>query len=227
MEMRASEALENWAGYLGVNVAGPWKAELWAAGILGLLLLAYLMSLAVQKIGTTLVTLKALALPPMLARRLSNWVKSLNYSDQEFLNADGAGEPWIQVRKEAIDRLAVLLQTQCAKSIAWGDNIRSSSFSDLRFTDAHRVPFPFLRMMREKFNLCSVVTESNGPKLRDLDGNWTLDVSGSYGLNVAGFDRYKAWMQKGLESVKDLGPVLGFSIRWLQRILRCLNLFQN
>jgi hypothetical protein len=70
----------------------------------------------------------------MLARRLSNGVKSLNYSDQEFLNADGAGEPWIQVRKEAIDRLAVLFQTQCAKSIAWGDNIRSS-FSDLRFTD--------------------------------------------------------------------------------------------
>jgi glutamate-1-semialdehyde 2,1-aminomutase len=64
-------------------------------------------------------------------------------------------------------------------------------------------------MMREKFNLCSVVTESNGPKLRDLDGNWNLDVSGSYGLNVAGFDRYKEWMQKGLESVKELGPVLG------------------
>jgi glutamate-1-semialdehyde 2,1-aminomutase len=45
--------------------------------------------------------------------------------------------------------------------------------------------------------------------LRDLDGNWTLDVSGSYGLNVAGFDQYKEWMQKGWERVKDLGPVLG------------------
>ena len=47
------------------------------------------------------------------------------------------------------------------------------------------------------------------PKLRDLDGNWNLDVSGSYGLNVAGFDRYKEWMQKGLERVQDFGPVLG------------------
>lgn len=64
-------------------------------------------------------------------------------------------------------------------------------------------------MMREKFSLCSVVTASNGPKLSDLDGNWSLDVSGSYGLNVAGFDRYKEWMEKGLEKVKDLGPVLG------------------
>jgi glutamate-1-semialdehyde 2,1-aminomutase len=71
------------------------------------------------------------------------------------------------------------------------------------------VPFPFMRVMREKFNLCLVVTASDGPKLRDLDGRWSLDVSGSYGLNVAGFEHYKAWIQKGWERVKDLGPVLG------------------
>ena len=63
--------------------------------------------------------------------------------------------------------------------------------------------------MREKFNLCSVVTASDGPKLRDLDEHWTLDVSGSYGVNVAGFERYKEWIQKGWERVKELGPVLG------------------
>jgi glutamate-1-semialdehyde 2,1-aminomutase len=34
-------------------------------------------------------------------------------------------------------------------------------------------------------------------------------VSGSYGLNVAGFERYKEWIQDGWERVKDLGPVLG------------------
>ena len=118
------------------------------------------------------------------------------------------GRRWVQVRKDAIDRLSGFFQAQCAKSIAWGNDIRDS-FSDLRFTDANRVPFPFIRLMREKFSLCSVVTESKGPKLRDLDGNWSLDVSGSYGLNVAGFDQYKEWMQKGLEKVKDLGPVLG------------------
>jgi glutamate-1-semialdehyde 2,1-aminomutase len=139
---------------------------------------------------------------------MSKWVKSRDYSDEEFLQADGVGERWVKLRKQAIDRLAEYFQAQCAKSIAWGNEIRES-FSDLRFTDANRVPFPFMRVMREKFNLCSVVTASNGPKLRDLDGRWTLDVSGSYGLNVAGFDRYKEWMQKGWERVKELGPVLG------------------
>jgi glutamate-1-semialdehyde 2,1-aminomutase len=34
-------------------------------------------------------------------------------------------------------------------------------------------------------------------------------VSGSYGLNVAGFDRYKDWAEKGWNRVKDLGSVLG------------------
>jgi glutamate-1-semialdehyde 2,1-aminomutase len=71
------------------------------------------------------------------------------------------------------------------------------------------VPFPFARVMREKFNLCSVVTASQGPRLKTLDGHWTIDVSGSYGVNVAGFDRYKEWIGQGWERVKDLGPVLG------------------
>ena len=45
--------------------------------------------------------------------------------------------------------------------------------------------------------------------LRDLDGHWSLDVDGSYGVNMAGFERYNEWMRKGLEQVKDVGPVLG------------------
>jgi glutamate-1-semialdehyde 2,1-aminomutase len=153
-------------------------------------------------------TLPALAWMPALSRHLSNWVKSRDYTEEEFLRADGAGERWVGVRKNALDRLATLLRTQHSQSIAWANAVRES-FSDLRFTDANRVPFPFVRVMREKFNLCSVVTASNGPRLQTLDGHWTIDVSGSYGVNVAGFDRYKEWIRKGWERVKDLGPVLG------------------
>jgi glutamate-1-semialdehyde 2,1-aminomutase len=161
-----------------------------------------------RKLMTTFWTLRALAFAPTVSRRLSKWVKSYAYSDEEFFRADGAADRWVTLRKEAIDRLAGFFQSRHAKSTAWGNEIRQS-FSDLRFTDANRVPFPFMRLMRERFNLCSVVTASDGPKLRDLDGNWTLDVSGSYGLNVAGFARYKEWMEKGWERVKELGPVLG------------------
>jgi glutamate-1-semialdehyde 2,1-aminomutase len=153
-------------------------------------------------------TLPALALMPVVSRRFSHWVKSRDYTEDEFLAADGAGERWIKTRRQALDRLADILRAQHSRSLVWANEIRES-FSDLRFTDANRVPFPFMRVMRDKFDLCSVVTVSQGPRLRTLDGSWTLDVSGSYGVNVAGFDRYKEWIQQGWEKVKDLGPVLG------------------
>jgi glutamate-1-semialdehyde 2,1-aminomutase len=161
-----------------------------------------------RKLIGSLLTLPALALMPTLSRKLSNWVKSRDYTEEEFLHADGAAERWVAMRRKALDRLASFIRVKNARSIAWANSV-GESFSDLRFTDANRVPFPFARVMREKFNLCSVVTASQGPKLQNLDGHWTIDVSGSYGVNVAGFDRYKEWIRKGWERVKELGPVLG------------------
>ena len=207
--MVVEEALRRWAECFGLPATAVCQVESGDGWILlGLVVVVLFITFAGRKLLTAAVTMRALAITPLLSRIVSKWVKSRNFSDEEFFHADGAGEQWRDRRKQAIDCLANLLQTRCAKSIAWGDAIRES-FSDLRFTDANRVPFPFMRLMREKFNLCSVVTASQGPKLRDLDGHWTLDVSGSYGLNVAGFDRYKEWMDKGWERVKDLGPVLG------------------
>src|SRR5580704_5746414 len=203
--MRVAEELQKWMAHFG------WPASAQDRNfeiLLGLLALALLAGLAFRKITTSFLTLRALALAPTLSRRVSDWVKSADYSENEVWGADGAGEGWVMLRKEAIDRLANFFRVHYAKSIAWGNEIRDS-FSDLRFTDANRVPFPFMRVMRDKFQPSSVVTSSNGPHLRDLDDRLTLDVSGSYGLNVAGFDRYKDWIAAGWEHVKDLGPVLG------------------
>jgi glutamate-1-semialdehyde 2,1-aminomutase len=149
-----------------------------------------------------------MALAPVVARRLATWVKVRHYSEAELLRADDAGEAWVERRRLGLDRLATRLRVQFGLSCAWGDAIRDS-FSDLRFTDVSRVPFPFVRAVRDRFNVCAVVTASRGPRLKDLDGNWTIDVGGSYGMNVAGFERYKQWIQTGWDRVKDLGPVLG------------------
>ena len=154
------------------------------------------------------ITLRARAAMPSMSRLLSGWVRTRSYSEEELLRADGAGDKFVEVRKKAFNQLAALLKSQGIKSIAWGNQLRES-FSDLRFADANRVPFPFMPVMREKFQLSSVVTCSDGPHLRDLDDRTTLDISGSYGLNVAGFDQYKDWISRGWERVKDLGPVLG------------------
>ena len=205
MTIEVGEKLHGWIGHLNLTGSGP---ERYIEISLGILLSALLLRFVLQQIITTVLTLRASALAPSVSRRLSGWVKSLDYLEHDVWSADGAGDRWVERRKDAINRLAAYFQDHCAKSITWGNEIRDS-FSDLRFTDANRVPFPFVRTMREKFSLCSVVTESKGPRLRDLDGNWNLDVSGSYGLNLAGFDHYKEWMEKGMERVKDLGAVLG------------------
>ena len=207
--MLLGEALHRWTACLSVNTTGPCQLvsdDGWL--LLGLFLCVVCAIYVGRNLVTALLTWRAMALTPALSRRLAKWVKARDYTEEEFLRADGAGEPWIELRQKALDRLAMFFQARYAQSIAWGNAIRES-FSDLRFTDANRVPFPFMRVMRDKFNLCAVVTASQGPQLHDLDGHWTLDVSGAYGVNVAGFERYKEWMSKGLERVKGLGPVLG------------------
>jgi glutamate-1-semialdehyde 2,1-aminomutase len=202
-------AQDGWTTGGGVNAiatfteaAGdPWVA---LGVVLGLLIAAVI----ARRTVTALWTLRALAWTPALARHLARWVRPRSYSDEQFYRADGADEPWVKRREAAIDRLARFFRAQHARSMAWGDTIREG-FSDLRFTDTTRLPFPFTRFMRNRFSLYSVVTASDGPRLLDVDGHWTLDLSGSYGVNVAGYARYKRWMARGLERVQELGPVLG------------------
>jgi glutamate-1-semialdehyde 2,1-aminomutase len=152
--------------------------------------------------------MRARAWAPTIARRLSHLVRTHDYVGDRFFAADGADSSVGAVRRAALDRLGAVARAQRDQSLAWNAQVRDS-FSDLRFTDANRVPFPFAREMRERFDLSTVVTASDGPRLRDLDGNWTLDVSGAYGVNVAGFNRYKDWISAGWERVRDVGPVLG------------------
>jgi glutamate-1-semialdehyde 2,1-aminomutase len=203
--MSATQALERWAACLGGGTCDVGADVAMIVGLAGAVVLLVWLG---RRIAVALLTLRARAITPALSRWLSRWVKRLDHSEDGLLRADGAPEEHIARRRRGLERLADRLRRRFPQSIAWGDTIRDS-FSDLRFTDANRVPFPFAQVVRERFNLCSVVTASEGPRLRDLDGQWTLDVSGAYGVNVAGFDRYKVWMQRGLERVAELGPVLG------------------
>ena len=81
--------------------------------------------------------------------------------------------------------------------------------SDLQFTDAYRVPFQFSRFVREHLQAGTFVQSSSGVTVTDLDGNRFYDLTGSYGVNVFGNDFYKQCIERGVERVRDLGPVLG------------------
>lgn len=180
-------------------------ADTW---LVGSMLSAMALLAALTRVPRWTSTLAAKAWTPTLARWLAPLVRPRPYGEDEFFRADGASEATVDRRRRGFEALVERCRAPRPQTSRWARRL-GESFSDLRFTDASRVPFPFAPYMRERFDLSLAVTASAGPRLCDLDGNWHLDVGGSYGLNVAGYDRYKAWMRAGLEEVQNLGPVLG------------------
>ena len=146
--MLLGEALQRWQACVRLDSTGSCQlvwADLWVVS--GLLCLGILVAYVGRRAVTAMVTLRALAWTPRLARRLSTWVQAYDYSDEAFFRADGAPEPWVERRQKGLDRLASFFRTRYARSIAWGNGMREG-FSDLRFADANRVP---ARTARRKY----------------------------------------------------------------------------
>jgi glutamate-1-semialdehyde 2,1-aminomutase len=142
------------------------------------------------------------------SRRLARLIPFYEYSETEFFSADDAPAAVAAKRREGFTRLASLFAQRFPKSAAWTANI-ASGVSDMQFTSRYRVPFQFSSVVRKHFKLGSVLVSSSGPLVTDLDGNQLYDVTGSYGVNVFGYEFYKECMARGAERVADLGPLLG------------------
>ena len=81
---------------------------------------------------------------------------------------------------------------------ARADRARSADgISDLQFTDAYRVPFQYSRFVRQHLPLGSFLQSSAGVTVTDLDGNTFYDLTGSYGVNLFGYDFYKDCIERG------------------------------
>src|SRR6516164_6853960 len=166
--MLTIEIINGLSPLLKPSITGPFPSAAKLCIVIGALMVPLVMLFG-RRVRRTILTFRALAVAPAMSRILSNWVKSRSYSEDDLLRADGANGQWVERRRKALDNLARELRTQSSKSIAWANEL-NESFSDLRFTDANRVPFPFMRVMRAKFPISSVMTASSGPHLRDLDG---------------------------------------------------------
>jgi glutamate-1-semialdehyde 2,1-aminomutase len=150
----------------------------------------------------------SLAGHPRIARRLASFVPFYEYSEARFFSADDAPEEIALRRRAGFMRLSLLFKTRSAETIRCTDML-AGDVSDLQFTDAYRVPFQFSRFVRQHLKPGSLVQSTCGVMVTDLDGNRFFDLTGSYGVNVLGYDFYKAAMARGVERVQALGPVLG------------------
>jgi len=143
-----------------------------------------------------------------MARRFAAWVPFYEYDETEFFRADAAPEPIAAARRAGFMQLSALYAERFKKTAAQTAQIMPA-VSDLDFTSRYRVPFQFSSLVRQHFKAGSFLQSSAGVSVTDLDGNRLYDLTGSYGVNVFGYDLYKECIERGSERVRDLGPVLG------------------
>ena len=150
----------------------------------------------------------SLAGHPRLAKILARLVPFYEYSDEEFFASDGAPAHVASQRRKGFERLAGQLDGRAPETLRVSEAV-STQVSDLQFIGRYRVPFQYSRFVREHLRLGALVDASNGVLLKDLDGNTAYDLTGSYGVNVFGYDFYKECIDAGAARVRELGPVLG------------------
>jgi len=143
-----------------------------------------------------------------MGKRIAGLIPFYDYGEDRFFSADDAPDDIAARRRAGFERLSAIYATRYAKTRALTAETREG-LSDLQFTGVYRVPFQFSRIVRENLGTGAFLERSDGPIVTDLDGNRFHDLTGSYGVNLFGYDFYKATIAQGIAETAALGPVLG------------------
>jgi glutamate-1-semialdehyde 2,1-aminomutase len=167
---------------------------------------------------------RSLAGHSRMARRIASLIPFYEYDEHRFFRSDDPPEEIATLRQGGFRRLASLYRDKFARTSAMTAQVRDGA-SDLQLTNTYRVPFQYSRIVRQSLSAGSLVESSAGVTFSDLDGNVLYDLTGSYGVNLLGNDFYKTCIDRGVERVRDLGPVLGsyhpviaYNVEQLRRI---------
>jgi glutamate-1-semialdehyde 2,1-aminomutase len=163
--------------------------------------------LGAAAVATSVVTLKkrlrlsqakhrSLAGHARMSRWLAGFVPFYDYGEDRFFCSDDAPEEITARRRDGLANLSALYKTRFAETIKRTTEA-SESISDLQFTDAYRVPFQYRRVASAYLPSAAFVQASSGVTVTDLDGNRAYDLTGSYGVNVLGYDFYKGAIERG------------------------------
>ncbi len=161
-----------------------------------------------QRMQLSLAKHGSLAGHSKLSRRVARLVPFYDYDGDRFFASDDCPPEIAQRRRAGFDRLAERYRTMFPRSAALTAEVRPG-LSDLQFTGSYRVPFQYSRLVRERLAGGNFLAASDGVQLIDLDGNRLYDLTGSYGVNLLGYETYKACIAEAVEQAGTLGPVLG------------------
>jgi glutamate-1-semialdehyde 2,1-aminomutase len=140
--------------------------------------------------------------------RIARLVPYYEFGEDSFFCSDMAPADIVARRRAAFEALSRDYKARFANTIALKAEIKDA-ISDLQFTDAYRVPYQYSRLVHQHLGAGPLLESSSGVCLTDVDGNQLYDLASSYGVNLLGYDFYKACVAHGMERVAALGPVLG------------------
>ena len=128
-------------------------------------------------------------------------------AEKDFFATDGATPAVAAQRRAALEALQKRWQSKFKQCLEFGETLKTL-ISDVRFTSGRCFP-PFNNVMNNFLNPSMALAKTKGPEVIDIDGNAALDVSGSYGVNVCGYENYKKFIDAGWATAKDKGLYLG------------------
>jgi len=145
---------------------------------------------------------------PRIARVVASWMPFYEYGEARIFKADGAPDGVVEQRRADFVRLSDLYRRRSPETMRLTAEA-TGLISDLQFTEAYRVPFQFSSYVRRHLPVGAFLQSSSGVATTDLDGNSYYDLTGSYGVNLFGYDFYKECIDSAIEHMRALGPVLG------------------
>ncbi|MCX7228915.1 MAG: aminotransferase class III-fold pyridoxal phosphate-dependent enzyme [Burkholderiales bacterium] len=151
---------------------------------------------------------RSLAGHARMAKRVVAQIPGYAYDEAAFFDSDGAVPEVIARRRAGFARLAASLAARSPRTLEATAAAREA-LSDLQFTTTYRVPYQYGPYLRAHLATGSMLAASSGVQVEDLDGNRLYDLTGSYGVNVLGYDAYKDCIDEGAARARALGPVLG------------------
>ena len=176
--------------------------------ILGATALAVLTKKVITRLQLSCAKHPSLAGHSRMARRVASKIPFYEYDDTRYFRVDGAPSSIAEKRRAGFFRLADVYGERFTKTVSLTKEV-TPHISDLQFTSRYRVPYQFSRLVRAHLSGGSFLQSSSGVTVTDLDGNTFYDLTGSYGVNVLGYDFYKRCIERGIDHVRELGPVLG------------------
>jgi len=155
-------------------------------------------------------TLKAAVFGPLLMASMSRVAVNRDLTSEEFFRVDGAPEDVAAKREKAFRALEAAWKAKWAKSDETRKYLRKH-FSDLRFKASgfESIHPIFQKVLNDALDPIGIVASTKGNELTDVEGYKFLDVSGSYGVNCFGYEKFKEFLKAGEDYAHKLGPCLG------------------